>query len=365
MKREARHLNGDVVHVSRFYLNNGRAFSSSLSGFSLELEHWIMLNGSSGKNRRGQPLREVNNLITIQKLSRCTWEDTLTLWNQGFAGYSVNVTLTMENFLSRMGQYGLMPDHSFVALKDGKLVGFVLNGIRTIKGTKMAWNGGTGIIPECRRQGIGKMLMEATLKTYKEEKVEVALLEAIATNQAAISLYERAGYQIMDRLGIFSAKKELAREEKSISGFTIHRGLPSLAAQVPFYRIDSPWQTHWFSIATGEAIIARGQAGETAGYSLVGYRLDEHGVIKGIHLYQLEVNPECTDPEKVIRLLLFASFAKASASIPCVAFNLPLSKEQVVATLLELGFHKEGEQVHMKYNLCKEHKQGNIVEEMK
>src|SRR5690606_28819443 len=121
-------------------------------------------------------------------------------WNKGFEGYYFDATTTVDQFTNRMVLEGLSPSLSILAFDCDKPVGLILNGVRMIDGKKVAWNGGTGVAKDYRRNGVGKQLMDATLAIYEEEGVQIATLEAIKQNEKAIKLYENKGYKIVDEL---------------------------------------------------------------------------------------------------------------------------------------------------------------------
>jgi ribosomal-protein-alanine N-acetyltransferase len=76
------------------------------------------------------------------------------------------------------------------AVSDERMVGFIAADIRRDQG--LAWIATLGVLPEHRRQGIG-----AALLATSEERLEVGCirLSVRASNQPAIHLYERFGYQ--------------------------------------------------------------------------------------------------------------------------------------------------------------------------
>src|SRR6185312_12789886 len=138
--------------------------------------------------------------LEIRRLNTCTFDEALQIWNGGFEGYFVNMTLSLDAYIARFQNDNLSAKHSLVVFSEGKPAGFLLNGIRANEGRRVAWNGGTGVSREFRGQGLGKVLVKAALNLYAEEGVEVATLEALSTNDTAIALYEKCGYQIVDRL---------------------------------------------------------------------------------------------------------------------------------------------------------------------
>src|SRR6185436_18626630 len=118
--------------------------------------------------------------LEIRRLSTCSFDDALKIWNEGFQGYFVDMTLSLDRYLSRLQREGLSPEYSLMAFSDGMPAGFLLNGIRTNAGRKVAWNGGTGVRPQLRGRGVGKALMRATVGLYQELGIQIATLEAIS-----------------------------------------------------------------------------------------------------------------------------------------------------------------------------------------
>ncbi|WP_405079770.1 GNAT family N-acetyltransferase [Paenibacillus chitinolyticus] len=139
-------------------------------------------------------------MIAIRKLSECTLDQAVQVWNEGFFGYFVDMTTNPGAYMTRQAYEQLSPQHSIVAFDGEQPVGFVLNGIRMAGGGKISWNGGTGIIPAYRGRGVGRKLIEASLDIYREEGVDTATIEAIAGNAPAIALYESVGYVTRDTL---------------------------------------------------------------------------------------------------------------------------------------------------------------------
>ncbi len=82
----------------------------------------------------------------------------------------------------------------FVAVSDGKVVGWCDITPKGREGYRHVGQLGMGVLPQCRGQGVGKALMEKTLAAAKADGIEKVELEVHASNQAAIALYERRGF---------------------------------------------------------------------------------------------------------------------------------------------------------------------------
>ena len=286
-------------------------------------------------------------MIEIRKLSTCSFDAALDIWNRGFEGYFMDMTFTMDRLVGRFGLDGLSPDLSVVACVDGELAGFVLNGIRMVKGTKVAWNGGTGVATKFRGQGIGAQLVEASLQVYRDADVQLATLEAIAKNEPAIRLYEKMGYVTVDRVTFLQRRGTLAPNTFTERFSYVERqGIPADVANLDFYGENVAWQAHWASIRDGESLVLL-EAGQPVGYALFKRTLGESGSLNAIALYQCEVAPHRTDARAIIEHLLFRLYAPHEVDCLRYTINARMSNEILMDVLQQAGFTTLSEQVYM------------------
>jgi ribosomal protein S18 acetylase RimI-like enzyme len=291
-------------------------------------------------------------MITYTKLSELPIEDVVSLWNQGFEGYFVNIHMSVDSFLTRVVNEGLSLEDSLAAHVDGQPVGIVVNGFREIEGKKVAWNGGTGIAPAYRGQGIGRKLMERNLELYDEQGVDLASLEALSQNEQAIKLYTRVGYTIIDRLAILQHLEPLAPDILQASTqhrYSTRKGQPGEVRSLPFYRHFSAWQTQWPSIKDGNSLIVF-HGNDAVGYALYKRILDSDGSLSAISLYQCEAHPNRLDAEEILKAALLEIFHPVD--VPCrrMTSNLRTSNMQLIHLLHRVGFTTLMEQVHMVNN---------------
>jgi GNAT superfamily N-acetyltransferase len=286
----------------------------------------------------------------IRLLSKCSFDEALWVWNQGFQGYFVDMTLTLDSFLGRLISEGISPEYSLIALDDDRPVGLLLNGMRTIAGKKTAWNGGTGVIPEFRRQGVGKTLMRAALELYQRENVDVATLEAVAENEKAILLYLQFGYKINDNLIFLQHEGSLSRRfSNNDSPYSIRKVSPYNVGQLSFYREAVPWQAHWQSVNLkhGEALVVVDSSNVEVGYALYKKRCDETGAVNSIALYQCEAHPEREDSRSIVEFALDQAFGPGELECRRSTYNLSKSNQLVMTILEDAGFTTFIEQVEM------------------
>lgn len=289
-------------------------------------------------------------MVTIKRLSECTLTEGVTAWNKGFEGYVFNMTTTLEQYTRRMGLEGLSPELSVIAFDGERPIGFVLNGIRTIDGKKLSWNGGTGIDPEYRGKRIGRLLMDETLAIYKENNVEIATLEAVKENENAIKLYEKMGYVIVDELVHLQHagnwKEGFQREGNS--SFKIEKGIPIDAAQLPFYKKFVPWQNQWNNARDGQSILVKDSNDVAVGYAIFKRIFNEEGKQIATLLTQCETDPNVSNQEEILTLLLNQVFPPMDIEIQKTAANLSISNKFVYRFLEEAGFEVKARQVSMK-----------------
>lgn len=95
----------------------------------------------------------------------------------------------------------------FGAFVEEKLAGYI--GGRTLAGETEIFN--VAVLPEFRRKGIAKALIEKFIEAAREKETEVIFLEVRTSNLGAINLYEKAGFVFCGiRKDYYSEPKENA-----------------------------------------------------------------------------------------------------------------------------------------------------------
>lgn len=135
----------------------------------------------------------------IEPASALTLEELTALWNRGYAGYFVPLDYTPERMERHVAAGSIALEHSVVLSSDRERIALSLLGIR---GTR-AWIGGFGVAPEWRRRGLAARLIDAQLHVADHLPLHTIQLEVLVQNWAR-TVYERAGFAITRRLGVFS-----------------------------------------------------------------------------------------------------------------------------------------------------------------
>lgn len=296
-------------------------------------------------------------MFRIEKMTTCTIDEAVQAWNVGFEGYYFNMATTPDALVKRMFAEDLSPSLTLIAFDGSQPIGIMMQGMRTVQGRKVAWNGGTGVAQSMRGKGVGMKLMSAALDLLKEEEVEAAALEALTVNESAIALYKKAGYRVVDQLEYLTLKGAItAYNQPSIQAtgsYTAEAVPPAHAGLLPFYRVSHPWQTHWQSAKDGEAIIIRSGQGEPAGYAYYRKAFNPDGEHISTTLYQCEVLPDHPESEYIIHKMLGYVFGSFEENINRTVPNLPKHASALTGTILKkIGFTVYAEQVQMSLQLC-------------
>jgi len=289
--------------------------------------------------------------VSIKPLKACSFEAVLQAWNEGFQGYFVDMTLSLDGFMGRLYREGISVEHSLIAFCEDRPAGLLLNAIGLIDGKKIAWNGGTGVSPKFRGRGVGKALMRATIDLYQRHQVQLALLEAITENRKAISLYEQFGYEVVDRLVFWQYDGKL--DSRSFAGdedeYPVKGVTPQHVGELAFYQQMVPWQSLWQSVArnNGAALVVSDSSGLEIGYALYKKNFDDQGKLISIALCQCAANPDRADAEAIVSSALRHLFAPFEVECHRTTYNLSDSNKTVLRLLGECGFKPSIEQVHM------------------
>ena len=153
------------------------------------------------------------------------------LFTRGYAGYFVAMHMDAATLESLVDRWDIDPDRSRVAFDGDDAVGLANLAVRGDR----AWIGGIGVVPEARRRGIGRALMEAVLAEAPGD----VTLEVLEENEPARRLYEQLGFESRRVLEIWSLTAE------------VEAGEVREAAPAPLGQHDLPWQREDASLPEG------------------------------------------------------------------------------------------------------------------
>ncbi len=151
-------------------------------------------------------------------------------FNEAFSDYFIKFIVTEQYLQQRWKGAGVDFSLSAGVLNNGKLVGFIVNGVRDCNGLKTAYNTGTGVIPSHRGNGLTEKMYQFLAPKFSTNGIESLSLEVIQENKKAIHLYEKVGLKITRGLNSY--------------GGEISVETPTLTQDIVFKKIETPeWDT--------------------------------------------------------------------------------------------------------------------------
>lgn len=296
--------------------------------------------------RKGDDMANLNT--QFKTLNDCAFAQVVQLWNDGFQGYYQNMNRTPEAFLSQLGRQHIHPQLSLIAFVDDQPAGFILTAIKDIDDRKLAWNGGTGIVPQFRGAGLGRLMMQKWLEMLEQQKISSVQLEVVAENEKAVALYQSAGFEKVCQVktyyreGSFD-KVPFQRNESKLQYQIVH-SRPVDAERLPFYRKLAAWPSQYFNIRDGEAIKVYNDHAEWVGYAVYKRKYDNHGQTSLTSLLHCEARPGWKDASNMIKLMLSYVYAPHDLAFIRKADNLPIQNKTVCSALENEGFRVRNRQ---------------------
>ncbi len=127
-------------------------------------------------------------MITIRKMTIEDYDAVYELW-LNIPGMGLNDVDDSFEGISRYIERN--PDTSFVAISEDKFVGVILAGHDGRRGFIYH----TAVLPEYRKQGIGKQLVEEALDALKKQGISKVALLAFSANELGNRFWESMGFE--------------------------------------------------------------------------------------------------------------------------------------------------------------------------
>ena len=178
----------------------------------------------------------------VKPASNYPLPDLVQLLNLGFESYLIPIHFNLSQFLTMLRKDSMDLSASRVLLADGQPSGLVLIARRGWTSRLAAM----GITKEMRGKGAGSWFMGRLIQDARECNDREMVLEVIETNEPAVRLYKKFGFQIVRRL-ISLIRKDAHEETISEIQEIDLREAGRLILQYGLR--DLPWQLSGESIA--------------------------------------------------------------------------------------------------------------------
>ncbi len=137
----------------------------------------------------------------IKSLKGISFKMLFEAFQAAFQDYEMQ--LNKQELQTMLQRRGFVPELSFGAFKNGKLVAFTFNGIGNYKGLKTAYDTGTGTLKDFRGKGLATRIFEYSIPYLKEAGITQYLLEVLQHNKKAVSVYQKLGFLVTREFNYF------------------------------------------------------------------------------------------------------------------------------------------------------------------
>lgn len=178
--------------------------------------------------------------MQFKTLENISVAELLHVFNEAFSDYILPMHLTKEQLVNKIIAERIKKEISVGAFEGEKLIGFILHGLDTIDGKKIAYNAGTGVIPNKRGKKLTSQLYEFVLPKLKQENIAHIDLEVITNNAAAIKTYSSIGFNIKRTLNSYKGSLSTGNSNSNAEVKYIYR--PEWDLLQSFWDWSPSWQ---------------------------------------------------------------------------------------------------------------------------
>ncbi|MGV6830528.1 MAG: GNAT family N-acetyltransferase [bacterium] len=144
--------------------------------------------------------------MTIKTLTNTSAQERVVAFNAAFADYFVPFRFDEAQLAAKLASDKNDLSLSVGAFDDNQLVGFMFHGYAEVEGKKRVYNGGTGVIPTHRGQGLTKQMYAYSIPLLKAKGIDQLVLEVIDKNIQALKSYEKSGFKITRKVQCYSGE---------------------------------------------------------------------------------------------------------------------------------------------------------------
>lgn len=140
---------------------------------------------------------DTTNAIKLIPASQFTIEQLAAIYNQTRVDYMVPMPMNAARLGEYVAIYNVKLEHSLVATtQEGEMLGVAMLGLRKDR----AWITRLGVLPNTRRGGIGKALLEGLIEQAVQLSIKFHMLEVIKNNVPAHQLFLKFGFREVGEL---------------------------------------------------------------------------------------------------------------------------------------------------------------------
>ena len=132
--------------------------------------------------------------MIFKSLEGISIQDLTHAFNSAFSDYIIPFHFSPDQLAEKLKADKFSPQYSVGAFDGNKLIGFIFHGYEEVDSIKTLYNGGTGVVPQHRGNGLTQQMYDYVLPILKEKEIDRIQLEVISSNLSAIRSYEKTGF---------------------------------------------------------------------------------------------------------------------------------------------------------------------------
>lgn len=134
-------------------------------------------------------------MTTFRTLHAIPATTLMETFNAAFADYVIPFAMTNEDLQAKITSENISLELSAGMFSGERLVGFILIGTDETENETVAYNAGTGVIPEFRGQHLTEKMYGSLFPMLAEKGIRHHQLEVITQNEKAVRVYEKIGFR--------------------------------------------------------------------------------------------------------------------------------------------------------------------------
>ena len=189
------------------------------------------------------------------------------VFTQAFSDYPIPMQLSEQNLREQIVTSNIILADAAAMFDQDRLVAFIMIGISDSNGTTVAYNAGTGVIPEYRGRGLSQKMYNWLLPRLAEKQITHHLLEVLCENAAALQVYRNIGFNVVRTLDYFKGSVAETAHKDVVTFKQIDYPDPEIWA--PFRNHNPSYQNSASTIQRSGDLLTT--IGAFAGQQLVGF----------------------------------------------------------------------------------------------
>ncbi|CAM1345001.1 GNAT family N-acetyltransferase [Tenacibaculum amylolyticum] len=145
----------------------------------------------------------------VKNLSDVAIEVIIDCFLKAFENYFVKMPTDIDYYVQRWKAAKVDFSLSYGMFDGNKMVGFIIHAIDKRNDVLIAFNTGTGVIPEYRGKKIIRTIYAYALDELRKNGIQKSALEVITENKIAIALYKSIGFTIRKEYKCFNGTIDL------------------------------------------------------------------------------------------------------------------------------------------------------------